>query len=63
MTVNRTQRLCFALPATNQPIWALPLDAYELEQLAAAWPGGSIRALGRLVEAVLKARDAVASRH
>jgi ATP-dependent Lon protease len=45
------------------PIWALPLDAYELEQLAAAWPGGSIRALARLVETVLKARDAVASRH
>ncbi len=45
------------------PIWALPLDAYELEQLAAAWPGGSIRALARLVEAVLKARDAGTSRH
>lgn len=45
------------------PIWALPLDAYELEQLAAAWPGGSIRALARLVETVLKARDAVTSRH
>ncbi|HWA80136.1 MAG TPA: AAA family ATPase, partial [Acetobacteraceae bacterium] len=28
--------------------WALPLDALELEALAAAWPGGSVRLLSRL---------------
>jgi hypothetical protein len=43
--------------------WALPLDALELEALAAAWLGGSVRALARLVEAVLAARDATGIRH
>jgi ATP-dependent Lon protease len=43
--------------------WALPLDAVELAELTAAWPGGSIRALGRLIEGVLKARETSAVRH
>jgi hypothetical protein len=37
--------------------WALPLDGVELEALRRAWPGGSIRALRRLVDVVLTARD------
>ncbi|HWA78754.1 MAG TPA: AAA family ATPase [Acetobacteraceae bacterium] len=45
------------------PRWALPLDAFELEALAAAWPGGSVRALARLLEAVLAARDGTLIRH
>jgi ATP-dependent Lon protease len=43
--------------------WALPLDAFELEALGAAWPGGSIRALGRLVEGILAAREGSGVRH
>jgi hypothetical protein len=42
--------------------WSTPLTAFELEALTAAWPGGSIRALGRLVEGVVKAREASISR-
>lgn len=47
------------------PAWALPLDGTELHALTAAWPGGSLRRLGRLVDAVLAARDhcPVARRH
>ncbi len=36
--------------------WASPLEGYEMDALAAAWPGGSMRKLRRLVEAVLAAR-------
>jgi len=43
--------------------WALPLDAFELEALTNAWPGGSIRALARLVEGVLKSRESDTIRH
>lgn len=42
------------------------LDAVEMASLAAAWPGGSVRRLVRLVEVVLRARDegpAAAPRH
>jgi ATP-dependent Lon protease len=39
------------------PRWATPLTTLELEALAAAWPGGSIRALSRLVEGVTRARE------
>ncbi len=36
--------------------WASPFDDVELDALASAWPGGSIRKLRRLVEGVLAAR-------
>jgi hypothetical protein len=41
--------------------WATPLDGWELEVLARAWPGGSLRKLHRLVEAVFQARGLRAS--
>jgi hypothetical protein len=37
--------------------WATPLDEVETEAVAAAWSGGSLRKLRRLVEAVLMSRD------
>lgn len=37
--------------------WATPLDEFEAEAVAAAWPGGSLRKLRRLVEVVLMSRD------
>jgi hypothetical protein len=37
--------------------WIAPLSAEECESLATAWPGGSLRALQRMIEAVLRARD------
>ncbi|WP_224407279.1 AAA family ATPase [Afifella sp. IM 167] len=37
--------------------WAIPLDGEELAALQAAWPGGSVRVLRRLVERLLMARD------
>jgi hypothetical protein len=37
--------------------WAIPLDGIELDALARTWPGGSLRKLERLVEAVFKARS------
>jgi hypothetical protein len=37
--------------------WGTPLDEVETEAVAAAWPGGSLRKLRRLVEAVLMSRD------
>lgn len=39
------------------PQWLAPFDAVELELIADLWPGGSIRRLARVVEAVLDARD------
>jgi hypothetical protein len=39
------------------PRWALPLSTLELEHLAGVWRGGSIRALGRLVVGIIKARE------
>ncbi|MCF1504029.1 AAA family ATPase [Afifella sp. H1R] len=39
------------------PRWAIPLDGEELAALQAAWPGGSVRILRRLVERLLLARD------
>ncbi len=43
--------------------WSLPLDAFELEALTNAWPGGSIRTLARLVEGVIKARESNRTQH
>jgi len=39
------------------PRWLPALDVDGLGALAAAWPGGSLRALQRMIEAVLRARD------
>ncbi|KMO37005.1 hypothetical protein VQ03_19900 [Methylobacterium tarhaniae] len=39
-------------------VWCPPLDGVEWDALEAHWPGGSLRALRRLIEAVLDARDA-----
>lgn len=38
--------------------WAPPFDGVEWQALEEHWPGGSLRALRRLVETVLDARDA-----
>lgn len=43
--------------------WAQPFDEIELQALRQHWKGGSLRALRRLVEGVLAARDAAATRH
>lgn len=37
--------------------WAMPLDDMEIGVLAAAWQGGPLRKLARLVEGVLAVRD------
>ena len=39
------------------PRWITALTADEIEALAAAWPGGALSALQRMIEAVLRARD------
>ncbi len=39
------------------PRWVSPLTTNELDTLAVTWRGGSLRALQRMIEAVLKARD------
>ena len=41
--------------------WASPLNGWELEILARAWPGGSLRKLHRLIEAIFQARSLAAS--
>lgn len=43
--------------------WVLPLDGVEREALAKHWPGGSVRLLRRIVEAILRERDVRASRN
>jgi len=45
------------------PLWAFPFDVIELDALRSAWPGGSIRKLQQLVDAVLKVRDKFNSTH
>lgn len=42
--------------------WIAPLDAAEHAAIAKHWPGGSIRRLLRILEAVLQARDRHATR-
>jgi hypothetical protein len=37
--------------------WIAPFDAVEMDIIADLWPGGSIRRLARIVEALLDARD------
>ncbi|MCW2082430.1 UNVERIFIED_ORG: hypothetical protein M2193_004605 [Bradyrhizobium japonicum] len=39
------------------PEWVAPFEAAELGIIAELWPGGSIRRLARVVEAILDARD------
>lgn len=39
------------------PEWIAPFDVVELGIIADLWPGGSIRRLARVVEAILDARD------
>lgn len=43
--------------------WVPPLDSVEREAVAKHWPGGSVRRLRRIVEAVLRERDIRASRN
>ena len=43
--------------------WIAPLDVVERVTIAQAWPGGSIRRLQRILEAILLTRDRTASRH
>lgn len=43
--------------------WVTPLDEVEREAIAKHWPGGSVRRLRRIVEAVLRERDLRASRN
>ena len=43
--------------------WISPVTGDEMEALSAAWPGGSLRSLQRLLEGVLSARDQWAGRH
>ena len=43
--------------------WISPINADEMAALSAAWSGGSLRSLQRLLEGVLSARDQWARRH
>lgn len=43
--------------------WVPPLDGVEREAVAKHWPGGSVRRLRRVVEAVLRERDIRAPRN
>lgn len=43
--------------------WVPPLDGVEREAVAKHWPGGSVRRLRRIVEAILRERDVRASRN
>jgi hypothetical protein len=42
--------------------WATPLDQIEIDAIASAWPGGSIRRLYRLVEKLVELREAMQPR-
>ncbi|TIP51654.1 MAG: AAA family ATPase [Mesorhizobium sp.] len=48
--------------AGHDPRWATPLEAFELAALSAAWHGGSIRKLERLVEVLIETRERERSR-
>jgi hypothetical protein len=43
--------------------WISPITGDEMAALSAAWPGGSLRSLQRLLEGVLSARDQWAGKH
>ncbi|MGD0103432.1 MAG: AAA family ATPase [Rhodopila sp.] len=53
----------FALERFLDPRWALPVDGHELAALSSWWAGGSIRALAKMVAAVVQARDLHDARH
>jgi ATP-dependent Lon protease len=46
-----------------EPVWIAPLNGEEREAIASAWPGGSVRQLRRLIEIVLRDRDANATKN
>lgn len=48
--------------AGDDPRWAAPLAPFEVDALAAAWGGGSIGKLTRLLEGLIKAREHERSR-
>jgi hypothetical protein len=41
----------------HDPRWATPLEGFEIDALARAWSGGSIRKLERLVETLVETRE------
>lgn len=43
--------------------WVAPLDDIERAAIANTWPGGSVRKLQRILEAILQTRDRTAPRH
>ncbi len=43
--------------------WIAPLDDIERATIASTWPGGSVRKLQRILEAILQTRDRTAPRH
>jgi hypothetical protein len=43
--------------------WINHPDAHERTTIAAAWPGGSVRRLRRVLESILQIRDRIAPRH
>jgi hypothetical protein len=43
--------------------WIAPLDATERTTITSAWPGGSVRHLRRIIEAIFHSRDYFAPRH
>jgi len=45
------------------PEWIGPLDRAEYRMVAATWKGGSVRRLRRILDAVVRSRDRLASRH
>ncbi len=46
----------------HDPRWAVPLAPFEVDALAVAWGGGSVRKLTRLLEGLIKAREHERSR-
>lgn len=48
--------------AGHDPRWSTPLEPFELAALSAAWSGGSIRRLERLVEVLIEGRERERSR-
>jgi replication-associated recombination protein RarA len=48
--------------AGHDPRWAAPLAPFEVDALAAAWGGGSVRKLTRLLEGLIKSREHERSR-
>jgi ATP-dependent Lon protease len=46
-----------------EPVWIAPLNGEERAAIASAWPGGPVRQLRRLVEIVLRDRDANATKN